>query len=306
MGLYFYPHEEDVPANITGVAAGYTSTESYIFAAGHDHHFTGDRWRFQGLIGHAKFNLNFNGIGADAGKPGRSIGYSIEGSFVEPRLWRKFGRGWSAGLAAQFLDAKVNFDRSDPDDPIFEGVGDEGLDLRSYGVGWMAQKDTRDNRFAPYSGQYLQASMMFFPDSFSNDLDYRIYKGAYHQYWSVRDTTVLAANIGTAYADGDVPFYRLSKLAIRSVSGDTYWDQFLIQAQGEVRQRLRGNWSAALFAGYGGVSPSLNDLDEDKMIFAGGAGIRYMIATEQRVALRLDVAKGQDETMVYISVGEAF
>jgi hypothetical protein len=42
------------------------------------------------------------------------------------------------------------------------------------------------------------------------------------------------------------------------------------------------------------------------MIFAGGAGIRYMVAPEQRVALRLDVAKGQDQTMVYISVGEAF
>ena len=66
------------------------------------------------------------------------------------------------------------------------------------------------------------------------------------------------------------------------------------------------SWSAALFAGYGGVSPSLKDLDWDDMILAGGAGIRYMVAPKERVALRLDVAKGQDDTMVYVSVGEAF
>jgi hypothetical protein len=42
------------------------------------------------------------------------------------------------------------------------------------------------------------------------------------------------------------------------------------------------------------------------MIFAGGAGIRYMVAPKERVALRLDIARGQDQTMVYISVGEVF
>jgi len=73
-----------------------------------------------------------------------------------------------------------------------------------------------------------------------------------------------------------------------------------------VRQKIHGNWSAALFAGYGGVNTSLEALDSDDMILAGGAGIRYMVSPQQRVALRLDVAKGKDETMVYISVGEAF
>ena len=306
IGLYFYPHEAGKPANITGAAAGYTSTNSYLIAAGHDHHFDGDRWRFQGVAGYAEFNLNFNGIGAEAGKPGRSLSYSIKGTFVEPRLWRTFSYGWSAGLAAQFLDAEISFDDGEPGDPIFDQVRNEALDLKSIGVGVMAQKDTRDNRFAPYTGQYFQGSGMLFPSSLTNDLDYRIYKAFYNHYWTVRDGTVLAANLTTGYADGQVPFYRLSKLNFRGVSGDTYWDKFLLQGQAEVRQQIHGNWSAALFAGYGGVSSSLKNLGQDDMIFAGGAGIRYMVAPKQRVALRLDVAKGQDETMVYVSVGEAF
>jgi outer membrane protein assembly factor BamA len=303
VGMYFYPHEAGMPANITGAAAGYTSTDSYIVAAGHDHHFDGNRWRFQGAAGYAKFNLNFSGVGGGASQ---SLSYSIEGTFVEPELWRKFSHGWSVGLGAQFLDAEVSFDDGEPGDPILDQIIDEALDLKSVGVGLKVQKDTRDNRFAPYTGQYFQASGMLFPDGLANDLDYRIYKGFYSQYWRVRDTTVLAANASTGYADGQVPFYRLSKLNIRGVSGDTYWDKFLLQGQAEVRQHIHGNWSAAMFAGYGGVGPSLKDLDRDDMIFAGGAGIRYMVAPEQRVALRLDVAKGQDQTMVYISVGEAF
>ena len=58
----------------------------------------------------------------------------------------------------------------------------------------------------------------------------------------------------------------------------------------------------SVFPAYG----SLRKLDSNKMIFAGGAGIRYLVSAAQRVALRLDVAKGRDQTMVYISVGEAF
>jgi len=306
VGMYFHPHEAARPANITGAAVGYTSTESYLIGATHDHHFEGDRWRFQGTAGYAKFNLNFNGIGAEAGDPGRSLSYSVEGSFLEPTLWRKFSQGWSSGLNGQFLDAKINFEDNAPDDPILDPISSQELDLKSIGVGLIAQKDTRDNRFAPYSGIYFQADGSFFPDSLSNNLDYRIYSGFYNQYWRVRDTTVLAANVSSSYADGQVPFYRLSKLNIRGVSGDTYWDKFLLQGQAEVRQQIQGNWSAAVFAGYGGVSRSAGKLDSDDMILAGGAGVRYMVSSQQRVALRLDVARGQDGTMVYISVGEAF
>ena len=47
VGMYFHPHDADRPANISGVAAGYTSTDSYLIGAAHDHHFKGDRWRLQ-------------------------------------------------------------------------------------------------------------------------------------------------------------------------------------------------------------------------------------------------------------------
>lgn len=306
VGMYFHPHQADKPANITGAAAGYTSTDSYLIGAAHDHHFKGGRWRFQGAAGYAKFNLNFNGIGADPGDSGRSLSYSVEGAFVEPQLLYKFSRGWSAGLSGQLLDADISFENTEQDDPILEPITREELNLTSVGVGWLAQKDTRDNRFAPYTGQYLQVNSTLFPGGFSNDLDFRIYNGFYNQYWRVRDKTVLAANVSTTYADGDVPFYRLSKLNFRGVSGDTYWNKFLLQGQAELRQQIHGKWSGAVFAGYGGVSRSLNTLDSDDMIFAGGAGVRYMVSPEQRVALRLDIAQGQDGTMVYISIGEAF
>lgn len=306
LGTYFHPSKPGETASISGVAAGYTSTDSYVLVGGHDHHYEGGRWRLRGMGGTAKFNLNFNGIGAEAGDPGRSLSYSIEGSFIDAALFRKFSRGWSAGLKAQLLDSEVNFDDGEPGDPILDGVVSEALDLTSYGVGVIAQKDTRDNRFAPHTGQRLELSGTLFPSNLGNDLDYRIYSAFYSHYIPIRDDTVLAANVSTGYADGEVPFYRLSKLNIRGVSGDTYWDKFLLQAQAEVRHTLAGNWGMAIFAGYGGVSPSLGDLDSDKMIFAAGAGIRYTVSREQRVALRLDVAEGQDGTMVYISVGEAF
>lgn len=306
VGMYFYPHAEDEPANITAVAAGYTSTDSYLIGAAHDHHFKGNRWRFQGAVGYAELNLNWYGIGSEGGDQGTSFQYSIKGTFVEPRLLRKFSKGWSIGADVQFLDLEVDFDDGEPGDPILDAVTEAMLDLKSMGVGLLGRKDTRDNRFAPYEGRYAQLSAMGFPGALDNDLDYRIYKGFYNQYWPVRKETVLAANVSSQYADGQVPFYRLSKLTIRGVSADRYWDKFLVQGQAEVRHQIQGRWSAAAFAGYGGVAPSLNKLESDDMILAGGAGIRFMVDRKERVALRLDVAKGQDQTMVYIGVGEFF
>ncbi len=306
VGMYFYPPEEYAPPSITGVAAGYTSTDSYMLGAGHDHHFAGNRWRLESGVGYAKFNLGFHGIGAEPGDLGRSLNYSIEGAFAQSTLWRKFPRGWAVGVGAEYLDADVSFQDSVPEDPISEKIPSGQLNLTSLGAGLFAEKDTRDNRFSPSTGRFFNTSAVTFPGGLDNDVDYHLYKAAYSQYWPVRDTTVLAANVSTGYADGNAPFYRLSKLSIRGVSAQAYWDNFLLQGQVEARQEIWGNWSAALFAGYGGVSSSLKKLDNDNMIFAGGTGVRYQVAQKEKVAVRLDVAWGQDGAMVYISVGEAF
>ena len=37
-----------------------------------------------------------------------------------------------------------------------------------------------------------------------------------------------------------------------------------------------------------------------------GAGFRYVMAPKNNLSLRIDVARGRDESIYYVSIGEAF
>jgi hypothetical protein len=39
---------------------------------------------------------------------------------------------------------------------------------------------------------------------------------------------------------------------------------------------------------------------------SGGVGARYIVSEKNRIGMRLDFAWGEDERVVYLSVGEAF
>ena len=67
--------------------------------------------------------------------------------------------------------------------------------------------------------------------------------------------------------------------------------------------RFWRRWSLVGFAGAGGTFP----LDKnDGAVFAGGGGLRYLIARLMGLEVGVDVARGPEETAFYIQVGYAW
>ena len=58
------------------------------------------------------------------------------------------------------------------------------------------------------------------------------------------------------------------------------------------------------FGGVGGVAPELGEFNT--LLPAIGTGLRYVIAKENNISLRLDVAWGRKDHAFYLAVGEAF
>ncbi|HEY2586371.1 MAG TPA: hypothetical protein VGI81_11460 [Tepidisphaeraceae bacterium] len=52
--------------------------------------------------------------------------------------------------------------------------------------------------------------------------------------------------------------------------------------------------------------PSLNALTFENLLPSGGVGLRYVLAEQNHVALRFDVAWGREGGQFYLTVGEAF
>ena len=65
-------------------------------------------------------------------------------------------------------------------------------------------------------------------------------------------------------------------------------------------------WSAIAFGGGGRVGDNISDLGSAQSNTAVGAGFRYMLAKLLGIKVGLDVARGPEDTYVYLVVGSAW
>ena len=109
---------------------------------------------------------------------------------------------------------------------------------------------------------------------------------------------------------GDVPFYSLPTIGkgpdLRGYEYGQFQDKTLLAVQAEYRLELTKRFGVVAFAGVGEVAPELSDYSFDDLLPSVGAGLRYVLAEKNHVALRLDFAWGDEGFAYYFTVGEAF
>jgi hypothetical protein len=65
-------------------------------------------------------------------------------------------------------------------------------------------------------------------------------------------------------------------------------------------------WSMVFFAGVG-LTTSVEDLDSNnKTVAAGGLGFRYRLARKIGLQSGIDIARGPEDTAIYLTVGSAW
>ena len=182
------------------------------------------------------------------------------------------------------------------------------VDLTMASLAPRLQYDTRDAEFYPTSGLFVDATASFSRESLGGDLDYERYKAEANHYVKLSEKGVLASRVAMQYVAGDAPFFLYPAFGqdvdLRGYQMGSYRDQFLVAAQTEYRHRFTERIGAVAFGGVGSVSPDF--LGWEKSLWSVGAGFRWVIAPKNNISLRLDVARGRDETIYYVGVGEAF
>jgi hypothetical protein len=80
----------------------------------------------------------------------------------------------------------------------------------------------------------------------------------------------------------------------------------LLAGQVEYRHWFTERFGAVAFGGVGAVAPQVHEFNVNELLPSIGAGLRYTIAEENNVNLRLDFAYGRDDYAIYFGVGEAY
>ncbi len=253
--------------------------------------------------GGGAINLDVYGLGDAPGDADRGVRYTFDikaaGGQVDWQLAP--GSPWSVGGRLVYAEVVPRL----RDAPPFPGLEDRTR-VRIAGPGIVLMHDTRDNLFTPTRGGYAEAGLIASDAAFGADADFRRVNVLGIAYWPLAARITLGMRGDYLQVSDGAPFFVRPFILMRGIPVMRYPGEKVAQAEVEARWQFHGRWSAVAFAGAGVARLDEGRAARDKAAGAAGVGLRYEIARRFGMHVGLDVARGPEETAVYLQVGNAW
>jgi hypothetical protein len=296
-------HEGFARPNISAIGAIFTENGTRVALAADSSLWLDGRLKTTaGALG-GYVNLDVYGLGTTQDEADEAVRYTLAmqgaGAQVDWQLVR--GSPWWLGL--RYVHARI-----EPrlrDDPAFPGLEDRARSTLS-GPGVQLIYDTRDNVFTPTRGLYSETSAMVFDEAFGGSRDFRRYEQLLIGWWPVATNVTLGVRGDYRQVDGDAPFYARPFIFMRGIPAMRYPGEKVGVVEAEVRWQFHGRWSLVAFGGVGSARIDAGAFQGTRTKGAGGLGVRYEIARRFGMHVGIDVARGPDDTAVYLQVGNAW
>jgi hypothetical protein len=283
----------------TTVAIG-AATENGTWAGGLAHLGIWDdgRIRYIGAAGYAALNLDWFGKGESL--RGQSISYTNDVVFVVQNIRFKLGQSdFFLGPTYRFLSSDSSFAVSNLD----TGIPAFQLESRTSGAGAQLSYDSLDHPYSPTRGIRADLSVSQQATWLGGDFNYTKIQSYGITYLPFSDKAVLGLKLNGDFVSGDAPFYDLPGINVRGLARGKYVDNGAVYGEAELRYDFAKRWSAIGFGGAGRVGNSLEDFFAADTHYSGGAGFRYLIAERYGLRLGADLAYGDGEFTLYVSIG---
>lgn len=304
--LYFHGREEDEkdnPPSISGIAGLYTTNGSWVTAGFHQGIWRDDSIRYLGVVGAAALNLKFYGQG-EAGKfEDNPLEYNLDAFFLLQEMrFRMMESDFFLGGGYIFSTINTTFDVGQ----IIPGLPQETERTRQGGLELIGSYDSRDNIFTPNSGIDAEVKFSHFDTWLGGDNIFDRLDAKMLNYWDVHEDWVLALRLDGRIASGDVPFFLLPFVDMRGIPAMRYLDEITLLGEGEARWNVFKRWWLVGFTGLARAGSDFNDLADQENLYTFGGGFRYLLARKYNLLAGLDVARGPEDTVVYLTIGNAW
>jgi hypothetical protein len=311
---FYQPEGSDIPWT-TGVGGLSTSNGSWGVAAFHSMALDGDRFRIRAALGKGRMNTKyFPGIGGQS-RDDQYVELSQDATFAQARVTTSVVNNLFVGGMLRHVDMTMQVNKivglpPDADlPPDFDPV-EQVQDVKLFSYGPVFTYDSTAGSFSPRSGVKIDAEWLITDADILREFSYNKASITANQYFGIAERSVLAFRQSLCSASEDAPFFAEcqfgSNANLRGYVSGMYRDNASWSTQAEWRQQISGKFGAVAFAGIGGVARNLGSLTSADILPAAGAGVRYLVAEDYRVNLRLDFAWGRHSNGIYVSVGEAF
>lgn len=332
MGLFFHESEEEkekrmqamrlsdseaqnhlMPPSVSAIALAATGNKSWFTGGGHMGFFDQGRVRYLGGGGYGDVNLDFYGSGnIQLSKP---IDIKTKAVMVMQALKLQVAETrWFVGLGQRYVSAEVSPNSfGDLDDYLPPEWSDAlreilTIDTTTSGLGLVAEWDSRDNVFSPRKGYHYQIEYLWFRDELGSDLKYDLNHIQGLNYWQFNKRWRLGLKLEGEYADSDgfLPPYSMPSIKLRGVPAMRYQGKLVGTTETELTRQIDPRWSVNVFGGAGRASNSGGSFSEAETQNAYGLGFRYQMARRYGFDMGIDIARGPEDTVFYITAGTAW
>ncbi len=294
------------PSSLAPVAI-YTTKNQLILGLWSEMYLDQDRWRINSEISYSRFPTKFWGIGNDTPDSAEED-YTPRTLILKGWPQKRIADGWYAGFAAMLIDRGLS--ELQEGGQIESGLVPGAEDGQALGIGGSLTRDSRDSTVYPRRGAYHQLLVDLFGKVWIGDYGFGRYTLDLRGYFPVAGTHVVALQALGVATSGTPPFDLYPQLGgevlLRGYFQGRYRDRSLLAFQGEYRLPLFWRIGAAGFVGIGQVAPDIGGFGLDRFWVAGGAGLRFLLAKQEGLNIRMDFAFGEGSSGFYLSLGEAF
>lgn len=279
------------------VELNYTWNKQIIAETEWTYFFKQEKWLSKGRLHISKFPDRYYGIGSYTNDSNEQL-YQSNRIIMEGSILKKIQPHLFTGPLIKYISYR-NVSKS----ALFPELADNS----SLGIGYTLLYDSRKNLLNPTQGWYANITGGY---SF-RQLQYSelLLDTRYYHTWRNRLTIGLRwyneMNFSTP------PFYDYALLGgdklVRGYYYGRFRDKNLSTFQTEVRSIIVWRLGLAIFGGISNLYQGISNIYMPAIKYNYGLGLRFLIDRKENINLRVDYARGQDNSSgFYISFGESF
>jgi hypothetical protein len=309
---YFHPpkdidrerHPHRGPPSISVGFAAATENDTTLFGGAHLGVWRDDHVRYVGALASADVKLKFYPNVGPENAADEGLRFNVDGEFLYQQLqFRLRESNWWLGGNYLYLNAKNSFDLGGD-----SGAGLPGplSEFEQGGLGFFVEYDGRDTVFTPTKGINGRLEYRNYDKSWGSDFDFDHLAASLHHHTPIGEYSSLGLRLDGEMVDGDVPFFAYPFVNLRGIPAMRYQGEEVVTAEAEFLWGFTPRWTIAFFAGAARTTSVDVFATSREDVAAGGVGFRYRIARKLGMQVGVDVARGPEETSIYLTVGSAW
>jgi len=298
-----HPHQG--PPSISVVFGAKTDNGTWFYGGAHMGVWKDDHIRYLGALAKVNVNMTFYIDGRDDRfRLDEGIKFNIDGKFLlQEAKFRLRESNWWLGGNYVYITAQNTFKFGELLPPE---IPEPMFDFDLGGIGLFIQYDGRNTIFTPSSGLSARFEYKNFDNNWGSDFDYDDYKGSLFHYTPFGDYSSLGLRLEAETVKGNTPFFAFPFVDLRGIPTMRYQGESVITGEAEYLWGLTPRWTLVFFGGIGRTSAISEFLGKSQTVGAGGLGFRYRLARKLGLQTGVDIARGPEDTSIYLTVGSAW